>query len=1035
MKQHEHSEQHDEQQTSTPQADEQPKSGAPKPKKKRSVLGCLGQLLWGLFLGILVLGAIAGGAAGGYMYTLYQELPSISRLEEFSPSLVTKVYDRNEDVIGEFFFEKRALVTYEELPEEFVNALVAVEDKRFFKHFGVDFIGFFGRALIENIKAMSFVEGASTLTQQLTRGLFLSTDKKVARKLKEWMLAIQIEQKYRKIAAEEIFAQIEQELRQANVPADVIDALRPIQEQRLSPDADFPLVIQEVIGAERFQQYHDILLAQIPRLGQSKRKAKEHILELYANQFYWGHGAYGVAAAAKLYFGKEVPDLTLGESAILAGLVQLPAVYSPITHPERAKKRQAHVLRRMVTEGFIQEGRFRLTTEALARLRYTVSKLEPGDDDAEERTDDTSPETTPATDVEAIISKLEPLKNQPFATEDAFLNAVEQALGPELTDQYATPILVQAAEPVFKIAKADLSPLKEGYIPDDVMQKLASLTDAAPLPKDDFLKDVTRAIGQENTDEYLPLILQYAAHDTALKARVEPFTRKEIPERQIDEAPYFVEHVRQYLEDKYGFRVYEDGLQVYTTLDLHLQHTATEALRKGLRAVQKRHGYKVIDRGKTPAQREEKLKMIQAIEWKNPPKIGDVVHAIVTGVSQNTIDVKLHEYTGTISSKHFEWAGNDARNLVQVDDIILVEVLDVNNDERAATLALDMEPLLEGAFVSIDPKTGHLLAMVGGYDFYRSKFNRAVQAMRQPGSSFKPFVYLTALERGRTPSDIIVDEEVTFVIDPRTEQTWTPKNFGNTHKGPMTLRNGLQTSTNVIAAKLIDQIGPHAVVDTARRLGITAYLNPYPSLALGGSEVPLIEMVSAYCTFANLGYRVDPIFVTKVLDRDGNVLEENVPRARQVVAENVAYVLVSMMQGVVERGTATRAKVLGRPLAGKTGTTNDSTDALFLGYSPSLVAGVWVGYDEHSKSIGSRETGGRAALPIWIEYMEEALKDTPVEEFPVPAGISFVQVDAETGLLYDPSCGGEPFTETFIKGTEPQEYCYQFNPYRYTAQQ
>jgi penicillin-binding protein 1A len=239
----------------------------------------------------------------------------------------------------------------------------------------------------------------------------------------------------------------------------------------------------------------------------------------------------------------------------------------------------------------------------------------------------------------------------------------------------------------------------------------------------------------------------------------------------------------------------------------------------------------------------------------------------------------------------------------------------------------------------------------------------------------------------------------------------------------MTLRRALETSTNVVAAKLIDQIGPHSVVDTARRLGITAYLNPYPSLALGGSEVYLLELASAYGTFANRGFRVEPIFVTKVLDRDGNILEENVPRARQVLAEDTTYILVSMMQGVVQRGTAARASSLGRPLAGKTGTTNDNTDALFIGYSPSLVTGVWVGYDENRKPIGRKETGSRAALPIWMAFMEEALKDTPIEDFPVPAGVSFVQIDPETGLLAAPQCG-ESFTEVFKKGTEPKAYCY-----------
>ena len=771
-----------------------------EPVRKRSFFRKFLRFCWRMFIVALVIGAISGGVAGGYLYSLYTELPNIDRLEQFRPSLVTKVYDRNDELIGEFFIEKRALITFDELPKNFLNALLATEDKRFFWHFGIDVIRF-TKAVMVNIQQRRFAEGGSTITQQLTRLLFLSQEKKIVRKLKEMMLAIQIEQKYTK-------------------------------------------------------------------LEKSKENGKKKILELYANQYYWGHGAYGLRTAARLYFGKEVDELDLGECAMLAGLLQRPAAFSPITKPERAKTRQKIVLNRMVAEGFITR---------------------------------------------------------------------EEA-------------------------------------------------DAA------FAK---------------------------------PFEKKELPERQVNEAPYFVEYVRQYLEERYGQRVYQDGLQVYTTIDLHLQEVAQDDLRKGLRDIQKRHGFKLIDKDASPEKLKEKLSYIEHAEWKNPPQKDDVLHAVVTEVSAKQIEVRLGDYTGTIDKKGFEWTKKKPTEILQPDNIILVKVDEVDEERKTLKLTLDLEPLVEGAIVSIDPQTGHILAMVGGYDFHRSKFNRAVQALRQPGSAFKPFVYLTALERGLTPANIIVDEPTEFLIDPQTGATWTPRNFSGTHKGPMTMRRALETSTNVVAAKLIDQVGPHAVIDTARRLGISSYLNPYPSLALGGSEVYLLELVSAYGTFANRGYHIDPVYVTKVLDSDGNVLEENVPRAQQSIAENINYILVSMMQGVVQRGTATRAKKLGRPLAGKTGTTNDNTDALFVGYSPSLVTGVRVGYDENRKSIGYRETGGRAALPIWVDYMEEALKDTPIEEFPVPTGISFVQIDPKTGLLAAPQCG-EAFTEVFKKGTEPKEFCYQY---------
>lgn len=767
--------------------------------RKRSWGRTLLRFLWGAWLASLVMLAVSGGVAGGFLYTIYTELPDIDRLEEFRPSLVTKVYDRHNELIGEFFIERRALITYQEIPQNFINALLAIEDKRFFEHFGLDLIRF-GKAVLTNIQEMRFAEGASTITQQLTRLLFLSREKKVIRKIKEMMLAIQIEQKYR-------------------------------------------------------------------TLERDRQKAKQKIMELYANQYYWGHGAYGLRTAAKIYFGKEVEELNLSECAMLAGLIQRPSAFSPITHPELAKKRQKIVLNRMVAEGFI-------TSE-----------------EAEE-------------------------------------------------------------------------------------------------------------------------------------AYNQPFEKKELPERQINKAPYFVEHVRQYLEEKYGRNVYQDGLQVYTTLDLHLNETAEKTLQKGLRTIQKRHGFKLFDAEKTPEELQERLRYIAEDEWKNPPVVGDVLHAVVTEASSKQITVQIGDYTGIIPPKGFEWTQKTPTAILKPGNIILVNIDAIDEEKKTLMLTLNLEPLLEGAFVCIDPKSGHILALVGGYDFKRSKFNRAVQALRQPGSSFKPFVYLTALEHGFTPASLLVDEPVEFLIDPQTGRTWSPKNFSGDHKGSMTLRQALENSTNVIAAKLIDQVGPHAVIETARRLGINTYLNPYPSLALGGSEVYLLELVSAYGTFANRGYLVEPIFVTKVLDSEGNVLEANVPRSRQVIAEENTYLLVSMMEGVVQRGTAAAAKKLGRPLAGKTGTTNDSTDALFVGYSPSLVSGVWLGYDENRKSLGSRETGGRAALPIWIDFMEEAMKDTPIEDFPVPAGVSFVQIDPDTGLLAAPQCG-EPFTEVFKKGTEPREYCYQ----------
>ncbi len=835
--------------------------------RKRSWFRIFLRLIGGLCIVFLILLSILTGVAGGVLYSLYSELPDIVRLEKFRPSLVTKVYDRDEELIGEFFIERRALVSYEDLPDNFVKALVAVEDKRFWDHFGIDVIGLV-RAIIANFKARRFVEGASTITQQLTRVLFLSPEKKLPRKIKEWMLAIQIEQKYWKLASFGLDDKALKNLKKEKLPDEILENVKLIKDIGFVSEVEFLKAVKKQIGGKSTTKYKEQLIKYAGRTPeQVKKKAKQKILELYANQLYLGHGTYGVQSAAKLYFGKEIGELDLGECAMLAGLPQRPAAYSPVTKPDLAKKRQNHVLNRMVVEGVI-------------------------------------------------------------------------------------------------------------------------------TPKE-----------------------RKAAFE-------EPFEKKELPEYQVDKAPYFVEHVRQYLEERYGRGLYQDGLQVHTTINLALQEKAQSILKKHLRDIQRRHKFTLFDRDKPPEEIEERVKHFERHEWKNSPQKGDVLHAIVTKVSSKQIDVRLGEYVGTMTKKGFGWLLKNPAKVLKVDDIVLVQINEFNEEKKTLSLKLDMEPLLEGALLSIDSKTGYVLAMVGGYDFYRSKFNRSVQALRQPGSSFKPFVYLTALERGFTPANILIDEKVCFAIDEHSKKTWCPKNFSPTYKGPLTLRRGLETSTNIIAAKLLDQTGPHAVIDTARRLGVSTYLNPYPSLSLGGSEVYLWELVSAYCAFANRGYRVEPIFVTKVIDSEGNILEENVPRAQQVISEDVNYLLVSMMEGVVQRGTATAAKALGRPLAGKTGTTNDSTNALFIGYSPSLATGVWVGYDQNRKSIGRKETGGKAALPIWIDFMKQALKDTPVEEFPIPAGVSFVQIDSKTGLLASPRCGGNPFTEVFKKGTEPREYCY-----------
>jgi penicillin-binding protein 1A len=330
------------------------------------------------------------------------------------------------------------------------------------------------------------------------------------------------------------------------------------------------------------------------------------------------------------------------------------------------------------------------------------------------------------------------------------------------------------------------------------------------------------------------------------------------------------------------------------------------------------------------------------------------------------------------------------------------------------------KPQPEAALVALDPATGEVLAMVGGFDFDRSQFNRVTQARRQSGSAFKPLVMAAALGAGATPADVVMDEPTVF-LDRQRKLPYQPENFTNEYYGAMTLRQAMEKSSNIVAVKLLERIGYDAAIATARKLGIESRLRPYPSLALGAFEVSLLELTSAYAAFANKGVWVEPHWIESVVDRQGKLVERAQPRVVDALTPQVAYLMNHTLTGVVEHGTGKKAAELGRVLAGKTGTTDGYTDAWFVGYSPSLVVGVWVGLDER-KSLGEGETGARAALPIWTEFMRRALEERPPEFFPVPAGISFSHVDARTGLLAGRGCGGR-LREAFVATTEPAEQC------------
>ncbi len=478
-------------------------------------------------------------------------------------------------------------------------------------------------------------------------------------------------------------------------------------------------------------------------------------------------------------------------------------------------------------------------------------------------------------------------------------------------------------------------------------------------------------------------------------------------------APYFVEYVRQHLEATYGAAtLYTSGLKVYTTLNLKLQRAADAALVAGLREIDKRQGYR--------------LSPVPAGAPRNggspyPPRIGEVLPGTVLRVTPNSLAVQLGRYRGEITFASLRWTKlANPTAAFPVGRPILVRVLAVDERHQTVALALEQDPDLEGALLALDPRDGAIQAMVGGYDFGRSQFNRATQARRQPGSAFKPLVYAAAFDQGFTPSTLIDDAPISYATSVGGEAgEWAPENFDRAFRGPTTLRRALENSVNVVTVKLLEEVGVEAVVQMARQVGIRSELRRELALALGVSEVTLLELVSAYGVFANAGVRAEPFAIRKVTDSQGRLLWEHRPTPQVVVAPETAYLLTHVLKGVIDRGTGARARVLERPLAGKTGTSAEATDVWFVGFTPSLVAGVWVGYDL-PRSLGSGETGARLALPLWSTFMREALRESPPQEFPIPAGVVAVPVDLQTGLPARPGARGT-ILEYFAEGTEPEE--------------
>lgn len=735
---------------------------------------------------------VAGTLAGGY-FAISRGIPSIRELKQSGPSSGTSIYADDDTLIGEIKVEKGIFVALDRMPKNMINALIAVEDSRFWKHGGIDYIAI-GRAVVKDLIHVSLKEGGSTLTQQLAKVVFLSSEKTLKRKLMEAALARKME----------------------------------------------------------------------------KNLSKKEILELYLNRVYFGHGAYGVEMAARVYFAKSVKALTLAEASLIAGLVKAPTLYSPYNDLSKAKERQLIVLSRMEDEGYIT----RQEKEAA----------------------------------------------------------------------YAQPLYLSS------------------------------------------------------------------------------------PRKGVESGSYFVEYVKKHLEEKFGEdAVYRTGLKVYTTLNRGMQLAAVNAVQAGLKEVDKRRGWRgpIEHRKDVNIEKELKGKELSATVTVNP---GDIYTGLVLKVSSSEATIKTRGVIGKLSVKDAAWAARvlnskdgtskylqnfSLTSILKPGDVIKVSIKSIRN--KNIQLALEQEPEVEGALVAVEPYTGFIKAMVGGYDFARSDFNRAVYAKRQPGSAFKPVIYSAAMDNGFTPASIINDEPVTYTGGAKGE--WSPENYDHKFYGPTRLREALAYSRNVVTVKLVEAMGIDSLLNFARTVGIQGDMPRNLSIALGSFGITPFELAMVYNVFASNGTKVKPISIKYLTDRSGKVLESNEPEPEQVISPQTSFLITSMMEDVIKYGTGWRAKSLGYPVSGKTGTTNDYKDAWFVGYTSNLVACTWVGLDNY-KTLGALETGAKAASPIWVNFMSSALKEQP-EPFSPPEGIVSYYIDPKSGLLSRDESGLKEF---FREGTQPKQY-------------
>jgi penicillin-binding protein 1A len=440
-------------------------------------------------------------------------------------------------------------------------------------------------------------------------------------------------------------------------------------------------------------------------------------------------------------------------------------------------------------------------------------------------------------------------------------------------------------------------------------------------------------------------------------------------------APYFVEEIRRYLESKFGTdQVHEGGLKVYTSLDVELQKAANQAALDGLAAYERRHGWK--GRLENIAAEGGVLEKYSHPDWEDEPEVNGYVHALVTSAGPGIATLKFGRYTAALGQADVAWTRHKLPDILKNGDICYVKILSLGGN-GAAKVSLEQDSGAQAALIAIDNATGGIKAMVGGRDFNTSKFDRATQALRQVGSSFKPYVYTTVIDGGASPDDTILDEPISFETQ---SGPYTPHNYDEKFEGIITLRRALAQSRNIPALKLANKVGIKSVIDYAERFGVTSKLPPYLPVALGSAEITLLEQASAYSVFPNDGVRVSPRYITRVTDYEGRVLEEDFPEVKDVISQRTARIMTSMLREVVLHGTGIAAARLPFPVAGKTGTTNDFTDAWFVGFTPTMTCGVWVGFDE-KRSLGAKETGAHAALPIWSNFMTVAMNGKEVGDF------------------------------------------------------